>query len=87
MFKVDLNDVVTNAKTGEEATIVIKRLLPCKWYDLLIGTVVIIGGVAYVSYKSFKSGCEAYREEEFNALDKLGLLFDNTEENVGTYLR
>lgn len=74
MFKVDLDDVITNPKTNEEAIIIIKRLLPCKWYDLLIGAVVIIGGVAYVSYKSFKSGCEAYRIEEYNALEKLGLI-------------
>ena len=59
---------------GVTKDIEVKAFLPNKAKDILIGTVLIVAGVAHLTVSAFKNGAERFEEAEMKTLDDLGLL-------------
>lgn len=59
---------------GQRKDIIVKALLPNKAKDILIGTVLIVAGVAHLTISAFKNGAEHFEEAEMKVLDDLDLL-------------
>lgn len=59
---------------GVTEDIVVSAPLPNKVRDLLIGSGLIISGVAYIAVTAFKYGSAQHEEAELDTMTKLGII-------------
>ena len=72
MIKFKQGYIQNNEGVGKD--IVVKSAAPNKLSDLLIGGVMVMIGITYLTVTAFKNGSEKFEEAEYQTLDKLGLL-------------
>lgn len=58
----------------EKVDIVVKSFLPNKPVEILIGSTLILGGVAVLTYTAFKNGADCHETAELEALSKIGCI-------------
>ena len=73
---------ITNPTTKETKDIVVKSLLPNKFGDLVIGGVVTLLGIGYLTVTAFRNGSDKMEEAEVNTMLDLGVMKerDNSKE-------
>lgn len=69
---------ITNM-AGESKDIIVKAALPNKLKDIVIGGVISLAGIAYLTYTAFRNGSSAFEKAEYETMDALNL-FDTIEE-------
>ena len=71
-MKLSYGPISTN--DGVSKDIIINKVIPNKPIDILIGGLLIMGGVLYLTSTAFRDGADAFEIAEFNTLDDLGLI-------------
>lgn len=71
-MKVNLGDI-TNPTTNETKDVIAKSAIGTKPKDIIIGGVLILSGLLWVSRRSFKHGAENAMKAEYDTLEDLGL--------------
>ena len=69
---------ITNM-AGESKDIIVKAALPNKLKDIVIGGVISLAGIAYLTYTAFRNGSSTFEKAEYETLDALNL-FGTIEE-------
>ena len=59
---------------GVRKDIIVKAFLPNKAKDIVIGSILIVAGVAHLTVSAFKNGSKHFEEAEYNTLNDLGIL-------------
>lgn len=80
-MKINLGSI-KNEATGISKEIVVKKLIPNKVKDLLIGGAVIGVGIYYLTAAAFKDGLKEFEEAENKTLRDLDLIVDVPKEKT-----
>ena len=59
---------------GESKDIIVKAALPNKLKDIVIGGVITLVGIAYLTYTAFRNGSAAFEQAEYEAMADLGII-------------
>ena len=59
---------------GESKDIIVKATLPNKLKDIVIGGVISLAGIAYLTYTAFRNGSAAFEQAEYETMEDLGIL-------------
>lgn len=59
---------------GTIKDIVVKSATPNKFKDMLIGGVIVLVGIAYLTTTAFRYGSEKFEEAEFKTMVDLGII-------------
>ena len=65
---------------GESKDIIVKAALPNKLKDVVIGGVISLAGIAYLTYTAFRNGSAAFEQAEYETMEDLGILGTADEE-------
>lgn len=71
---------IGNDKTGEKKDIVVKSALPNKVKDMLVGGLILVLGVTYLTFTAFKNGAQKHEDAEMETLTDLGLIGEVKED-------
>ena len=63
---------ITNM-AGESKDIIVKTALPNKLKDIVIGGVISLAGIAYLTYTAFRNGSSAFEKAEYETMEDLGI--------------
>lgn len=58
---------------GESKDIIVKAALPNKLKDIVIGGVISLVGIAYLTYTAFRNGSAAFEQAEYETMEDLGI--------------
>ena len=58
---------------GESKDIIVKAALPNKLKDIVIGGVISLVGISYLTYTAFRNGSAAFEQAECETMEDLGL--------------
>ena len=58
---------------GESKDIIVKAALPNKLKDIVIGGVITLVGIAYLTYTAFRNGSAAFEQAECETMEDLGI--------------
>lgn len=64
---------ITNPRTGESKDIIVNAITSKNLKDILIGSGIVLAGVAYLTLTTFKNGANAFEEAEYKTLEELHL--------------
>lgn len=70
---------ITNM-AGESKDIIVKAALPNKLKDIVIGGIISLAGIAYLTYTAFRNGSAAFEQAECEAMKDLGIIVTVDEE-------
>lgn len=59
---------------GTIKDIVVKSATPNKFKDMLIGGVIVLVGIAYLTTTAFRYGSEKFEEAEYKTMVNLGII-------------
>ena len=59
---------------GTSKDIVVKSATPNKFKDMLIGGVIVLVGIAYLTTTAFRYGSEKFEEAEYKTMVDLGII-------------
>ena len=59
---------------GTIKDIVVKSATPNKFKDMLIGGVIVLVGIAYLTTTAFRYGSEKFEEAEYKTMVDLGII-------------
>ena len=59
--------------SGESKDIIVKAALPNKLKDIVIGGVISLVGISYLTYTAFRNGSAAFEQAECETMEDLGL--------------
>lgn len=59
---------------GESKDIIVKAALPNKLKDIVIGGVISLVGIAYLTYTAFRNGSAAFDQAEYETMKDLGVV-------------
>lgn len=65
---------------GESKDIIVKAALPNKLKDIVIGGVISLVGIAYLTYTAFRNGSAAFEQAEYETMEDLGIFGTVSEE-------
>ena len=65
---------ITNPKTNETKEIIVKSLFPNKIADLVIGGVVTLLDIGYLTVTAFRNGSDKLEEAEFKTMCDLDIV-------------
>lgn len=71
---------ITNM-AGESKDIIVKAALPNKLKDIVIGGVIILAGIAYLTYTAFRNGSAAFEQAECETMEDLDIFVTVGEES------
>ena len=71
---------ITNM-AGESKDIIVKAALPNKLKDIVIGGVISLAGIAYLTYTAFRNGSAAFEQAECETMEDLDILVTVGEES------
>ena len=63
---------ITNM-AGESKDIIVKAALPNNLKDIVIGGVISLVGIAYLTYTAFRNGSAAFEQAEYETMEDLGI--------------
>ena len=66
---------------GESKDIIVKAALPNKLKDIVIGGVISLAGIAYLTYTAFRNGSAAFEQAECETMEDLGIFVTVGEES------
>lgn len=66
---------------GESKDIIVKAALPNKIKDIVIGGVISLAGIAYLTYTAFRNGSAAFEKAEYETMEDLGIFGTVGEES------
>ena len=58
---------------GESKDIIVKAALPNKLKDIVIGGVISLVGISYLTYTAFRNGSAAFEQAECRTMEDLGI--------------
>lgn len=58
---------------GESKDIIVNAALPNKVKDIVIGGVITLVGIAYLTYTAFRNGSAAFEQAECRTMEDLGI--------------
>ena len=58
---------------GESKGIIVNAALPNKVKDIVIGGVITLVGIAYLTYTAFRNGSAAFEQAECKTMEDLGI--------------
>ena len=65
---------------GESKDVIVKAALPNKLKDIVIGGVISLVGISYLTYTAFRNGSAAFERAEYGAMEDLGIISTVGEE-------
>ena len=66
---------------GESKDIIVKAALPNKLKDIVIGGVISLVGISYLTYTAFRNGSAAFERAEYGTMEDLGIISTVGEES------
>ena len=66
---------------GESKDIIVNAALPNKVKDIVIGGVISLAGIAYLTYTAFRNGSAAFEQAECETMKDLGIFVAVGEES------